>query len=186
LLNTVFGSLSVGVAASTTAYESIATTTVGAGGSASVTFSSIPATYSHLQIRIMGRTDRASTRDVVSLKFNSDSGANYTEHYLYGDGSSANAGGSTGETSANTYRVAGGSAASNIQGTIIIDILDYASTNKYKTLRSLGGVDLNGSGEIWFNSSLWLNTAAINNIVLTSIGTIQQYSSYALYGIKGS
>jgi len=50
----------------------------------------------------------------------------------------------------------------------------------------LGGVDLNGSGEIWFNSSLWLNTAAINNIVLTSIGTIQQYSSYALYGIKGS
>jgi len=184
MLNALVGSFAP--ATSSSSFESIATTTVGAGGSASVTFSSIPATYSHLQIRIMGRTDRASTRDVVRLKFNSDSGANYTGHELYGDGSSVNAGGYTGLTSADAYRVAGGSAASNIQGTIIIDILDYASTNKYKTLRSLGGVDLNGSGEIWFNSSLWLNTAAINNIVLTSIGTIQQYSSYALYGIKGS
>lgn len=172
--------------ADTGSYFPISAVTVPSGGTASITFSSIPSTYTHLQIRIMGRSDRASTRDVVSLKFNSDSGANYTEHYLYGDGSSANAGGSTGATSANTYRIAGGSAASNIQGTIIIDILDYANTNKYKTLRSLGGVDLNGSGEIWFNSSLWLNTNAINNIVLTSIGTLQQYSSFALYGIKGA
>jgi len=172
--------------AAATSYESIATTTVGSGGSASVTFSSIPATYSHLQIRIMGRSDRAATRDVVKLTFNSDTGANYTEHGLYGDGTSVTSYGSTSVTSANTYRIAAANAASNMQGGIVIDILDYANTNKYTTLRSFGGVDLNGSGEIWFNSSLWLNTSAINNIVLTSIGTLQQYSSFALYGIKGA
>jgi hypothetical protein len=164
----------------------IGVTTVGSGGAASITFSSIPATYTHLQIRIMGRSDRATTTDVVKLNFNSDSGANYTEHDLYGDGSSVNAGGYTGLTSANAYRIAGGNAGSNIQGAIIIDILDYANTNKYKTLRSLGGVDLNGSGQVWLNSSLWLNTSAISNIVLTSVGTLQQYSSFALYGIKGA
>jgi hypothetical protein len=165
-------------------YFQIATTTVGAGGSASVTFSSIPATYAHLQIRLIGRSDRATTTDVVKLTFNSDTGTNYTEHDLYGDGASVAVSGALSLTSANTYRIAGGNAASNIQGAIIIDILDYANTNKYKTLRTLGGVDLNGSGQIWSNSSLWLNTAAINNIVLTPVGTIQQYSTFALYGIK--
>lgn len=169
----------------TGAYYPLSSITVPSAGTSSITFSSIPSTYTHLQIRIMGRSDRATTTDVVKLNFNSDSGANYTEHDLYGDGSSVNAGGYTGLTSANAYRIAGGNAGNNIQGAIIIDILDYANTNKYKTLRSLGGVDLNGSGQVWLNSSLWLNTSAISNIVLTSVGTLQQYSSFALYGIKG-
>lgn len=164
-------------------YESIAT--LYGSGASSVTFSSIPSTYTHLQIRLTGRSNRASTRDSVKLTFNSDTGANYTEHGLYGDGSTAASYAVTSATGISTYRIAGGSAASNIQGTIVIDILDYANTNKYKTLRSLGGVDLNGSGEIYFNSGLWLNTSAINNIVLTPIGTIQQYSVFELYGIRG-
>jgi hypothetical protein len=168
------------------AYDSIQTTTVGAGGAASVTFSSIPSTYTHLQIRLMGRTNRAANSDSCKLTFNSDTGANYTEHGLYGTGAAAAAYAVTGSTGALTYRLAGATATSGIQGTIIIDILDYANTNKYKTMRSLGGVDVNGSGgEIYLNSSVWMNTAAISNIVLTPIGTIQQYSSFALYGIKG-
>jgi hypothetical protein len=166
-------------------YESIATTTVGSGGSASVTFSSIPATYSHLQIRIMGRTNRAAQMDSVKLTFNSDTGANYSEHGLYGNGASIASYSSASATGSSTYRIAGATAASGIQGAIIIDILDYANTNKYKTLRSAGGCDLNGGGDIYFNSGLWMNTSAINNIVLTPIGTLQQYSSFALYGIKG-
>jgi len=171
---------------STIAYESIATTTVGSGGSASVTFSSIPSTYSHLQIRIMGRTDRAAVYDAVRLRFNSDTGANYTEHGLYGDGVTIASYGNASATGSYTYRVAGASAPSNIQGVIIIDILDYVNTNKYKTLRSLGGVDANTSGgNLYFNSGLWMNTAAITNIVLEPIASFQQYSSLALYGIKG-
>jgi hypothetical protein len=166
-------------------YESIATVTVGGGGSASATFSSIPATYSHLQIRIMGRTDRAAVYDAVRLRFNSDTGANYAEHGLYADGVTLASYGSASATGSYTYRIAGDSGPSNVQGAIIVDILDYKNTNKYKTLRSLGGVDANASGgNLYFNSGLWMNTAAITDIVLEPIGSFQQYSSIALYGIK--
>jgi hypothetical protein len=173
---------------SLSSYESIQTVTVGSGGASSATFSSIPSNYTHLQIRIMGRTNRAATMDAVQLRFNSDTGTNYVEHGLYGTGTSQFVGSyaSTGATGSYTYRIAGANATSGIQGVIIVDILDYANTNKYKTLRSLGGCDLNGGGEIYFNSGLWLNTSAINNIVLTPIGAFQQYSSIALYGIKGA
>jgi len=172
---------------STNSYESIQTVTVGAGGQASATFTSIPSTYSHLQIRIMGRTDRSAVYDAVRLRFNSDTGANYTEHGLYGDGVTIASYGAASATGSYVYRIAGGSAPSNTQGGIIIDILDYANTNKYKTLRSLGGVDANTSGgNLYFNSGLWMNTAAITNIELTPIGSFQQYSQFALYGIKGA
>jgi hypothetical protein len=172
---------------SPTSYESIATVTIGSGGAASATFSSIPATYTHLQIRMMGRTNRSAAVDAVKLTFNSDTGANYVEHGLYGNGASAAAYSALSGTGIFTYRLAGANAASDIQGAIVVDILDYANTNKYKTTRSLGGSDLNGAGgEIYFTSGLWMNTAAISNIVLTPLGTFQQYSSLALYGIKGA
>jgi hypothetical protein len=168
-------------------YESIATINVGSGGSSSINFTSIPATYTHLQIRIMGRTDRAAVYDAVRLRFNSDTGANYAEHGVYGDGVTLAAYGSASATGSYVYRTAGGSAPSNTQGVIIVDILDYANTNKYKTLRSLGGVDANASGgNLYFNSGLWMNTSAITNITLEPIGSFQQYSSLALYGIKGA
>ncbi len=168
-------------------YESIATINVGSGGSSSINFTSIPLTYTHLQIRIIGRTNRAAVYDAVRLRFNSDTGANYAEHGVYGDGATVAAYGIANATGSYTYRIAGGSAPSNTQGVIIIDILDYANTNKYKTLRSLGGVDANTSGgNLYFNSGLWMNTAAINNIILEPIGLLQQYSQFALYGIKGS
>ncbi len=168
-------------------FESISTVTVGSGGSASVTFSSIPSTYTHLQIRMMGRTDRAAVYDAVRLRFNSDTGANYAEHGLYGDGVTIASYAGTSATGSYTYRVGGGSAPSNVQGAIIVDILDYRNTNKYKTLRSLGGVDANTSGgNLYFNSGLWMNTAAITNITLEPIGSFQEYSSLALYGIKGA
>jgi hypothetical protein len=75
----------------------------------------------------------------------------------------------------------------NVFGTFIIDILDYANTSKYKTQRGLGGADLNGSGYISFNSGNWRNTNAITSISLTPLYGSQfaQYSSFALYGIKG-
>ena len=62
-------------------FESIATTTVGSGGIADVTFSSIPATYTHLQLRGIARTNRAdSNQDAVVVRFNSDTGNNYSRH----------------------------------------------------------------------------------------------------------
>ena len=80
--------------------------------------------------------------------------------------------------------VQGGNAA-NIFGTGIIDILDYADTSKYKTVRTLFGYDANGSGYIAFSSNLWQSTSAITSITMTPVNGIAEYSSFALYGIKG-
>ena len=71
-------------------------------------------------------------------------------------------------------------------GVTILDILDYADTNKNKTFRSLAGDDVNGGGDIMINSNLFVTTSAINALNLTlSAGNFAQYSQFALYGIKG-
>jgi hypothetical protein len=69
---------------------------------------------------------------------------------------------------------------------MVIDILDYANVNKYTTIRVLGGADLNGSGAINLVSGLWMNTAAVTSFLISAdSGNLAQYSSFALYGIKG-
>ena len=173
-----------GVAASTTSYESIATTTVGAGGSSTITFSSIPSTYKHLQIR--GLTFAATNPNSgVKTQFNSDTGSNYTQHALIGSGTTASAYGFASQT----FIEGGYTGDASYGGAFVLDILDYTNTNKYKTTRSLTGNDANATGVryIAFLSGLWMNTAAISTITIThSVGiNFAQYSSFALYGIKG-
>ena len=169
-------------------YESIATTTVGSGGTSSISFTSIPSTYTHLQIRMLARTDRATSQgDYIRVVFNSDTAANYAYHELQGYGGNALSGGSVSSSFAIIQRFSGSLAAANVFGAGYLDILDYANTNKYKTTRALGGWDDNTNGNIQFNSSLWMSTTAINSITITPGGgtSILQYSQAALYGIKG-
>ena len=169
------------------AYDSIATATVSSPVS-SITFSSIPSTYQHLQIRITGRGGRALFLDNPVFKFNSDSTtSNYYQHAIYGDGATVTAGAS-GTDYILAYSLAGDNAGSNVFGAMVVDILDYANTSKNKTVRALGGVDNNGQGIIGFGSGGWFSTSAINNIGITlSTGaSFQQYTSAALYGIKGN
>lgn len=165
----------------TNSFESIATVTVGAGGSSSISFSSIPSTYKHLQIRFMGSI--TSGNQISFMRFNSDTTAtNYYTHALEGDGSTAYA------YAVNTFpRYTSLPSATSVQGVSVIDILDYTNTSKNSTVRALGGVDRNGSGEVTFYSGLWKNTAAITQIDLVpnSGATFRQYTHAALYGIKG-
>lgn len=162
------------------AYESIAAVTVPSGGLASVTFSSIPQTYSHLQLRVFALNTAIPQGGDVYMRLNGDTGSNYNAHYLYGGGSSAAAGVNT-----NTYVYAAFNAVTN-PGVGITDILDYTSTNKNKTTRSLIGNDRNGAGDIALTSGLWLNTSAITSIsVFPGANSFAQYSQIALYGIKG-
>jgi hypothetical protein len=164
-------------------YESIATVTVGAGGSATVSFTSIPATYTHLQIRSFSRIPTGGNNGL--LTFNSDTGANYATHLLYGDGASAAAISFINDNYIYGSRV---STATSTYGVGVIDILDYANTNKFKTVRLLTGNDDNGSGIVSLNSGLWRSTSAITSITYTaqSGGTFAQYTQFALYGIKGA
>ena len=167
-------------------FESIATTTVGSGGSATISFSSIPATYKHLQLRCLARTDRAATEDQLRITLNSDTGSTYSDHNISGDGASATSSAATSGTYMFLGRSAAASASASMFGVTVIDILDYADTNKYKTVRSLSGVDLNGSGKVSLLSGSWRSTSAVTSIEVTIIGSsIVQYSHFALYGIKG-
>lgn len=167
-------------------YESIATVDVGAGGSSTITFSSIPSTYTHLQIRILARGSAANVYGSIGLRFNSDTAANYSDHILGGDGASASAQADVSSTSVNSAIITGGNATASIFGVGIIDILDYANTNKYKTTRNLGANDQNGGGILRFASGSWRSTTAVTSITLTeNLGSnFAQYSSFALYGVN--
>ena len=163
-------------------YESIQTYTL-TSSQTTITFNSIPSTYKHLQIRCIAKS--TSTASQGDLTFNSDTGNNYAWHQLYGNGSSAFA-----DNSINRANIVGAAAlvassVSNVFSASVIDILDYADTNKFKTVRHLVGQDENGSGIISFNSGLWRSTAAVNTVTITArTNSIAQYSSFALYGIK--
>ena len=176
------------------AYDSIATTTVGAGGTASVTFSSIPSTYTHLQLRIFAQSNRTTYAiDNGYIQYNSDTAANYSWHWLTGDGASAGAGSATSQSQIQIGdRAIGTSVSPGTWGSIVIDILDYANTSKYKTNRTLSGCDTNGvvsgaAGIVNLASGLWQSTSAINTIKFAAFnGNLNQYTSVALYGIKGN
>lgn len=180
LLNNIVGFLGEGVAASTNSYESIATVTVGAGGSSTITFSSIVGTYKHLQVRYIARNTTAT--DSFIIRFNSDTGSNYARHKLSGDGAVASA---TAASTATYMASADYPAGTSTFGAGVIDVLDYANTNKYKTMRLLAGYDANGSGIIDFRSNLWQSTSAVTQIDITSnSNSFAQYSTFALYGIN--
>ena len=181
-----YGAFSVAAAAGD--FESIATVSVSSATSP-IDFTSIPGTYSHLQIRCIGRGTVAQGEMQIFVRFNSDSGSNYAAHLLRGDGSSVFTDGQSSQTRiGGVIRMSAANATSSIFGGGVIDILDYANTNKYKTLRSLGGVDANGSGQVYYRSGLWMSTSAITSISIgiDDGGNFAQYSHFALYGIKGA
>ncbi len=166
------------------AFDSIATAN-GNGSATSFTFSSIPQTYTHLQLRFISRVASAN---YALITFNGDtSAASYTWHQLAGDGSAASAGGAASNTFGGAVVNYASGGTSGINSAAIVDLLDYTNTNKYKTTRSLVGVDKNGSGNIAVNSNVWLSTAAITSLSITFNGgfAIDNGSQFALYGIRG-
>lgn len=168
-------------------YDALATVTVPATAVSSITFAGIPTTgYTHLQIRGISKTNRTSaTVDSLKIQFNGDTATNYAYHELIGDGTSPFVSGIDTNAFAAFARTAG-NANTSFFGAFTCDILDYANTNKYKTTRTLSGVDLNGSGAVFFNSGLWQSTSAITSIVIApQTGTLlNEYTQFALYGVK--
>jgi hypothetical protein len=177
-----------------TSYESIAVSTVGAGGASSISFSSIPGTYSHLQIRYFARTNRATFgTDSLSITLNGVTSSSYAYHYIVGDGASVSASASASQTSAKLGDNSMGTTVVNYFGVGVIDILDYADTNKNTTIRALGGSDINGTtasygGHVSLGSALFTSTAAITSMTFSSAtgANFTQYTHFALYGIKAA
>lgn len=164
------------------AFEQIATT-FGTGSSSTLTFSSIPATYKHLQIRVSA--NNATGFSGLSVRFNGDTAANYSRHFLNGDGSTVT---SFGASSQDRSLVGiAGSGTTNIFPATIMDILDYSTTTKNKTIRSLTGYAQSGANLVYLYSGGWYSTAAINSITLfdNSSNNFNTSSRFTLYGIKG-
>jgi hypothetical protein len=165
-------------------YKLIQTITVGSGGAASIDFSSIPATYTDLELVFSIRTNRSGTTvDALGLKMNGVA-TNQTMRILYGDGSNA---GSQTDTTINTAVPASTTTAS-VFGSGHFYIPNYASAN-FKSV-SAESVNENNAAlsYIYFVAGLWSQTTAINQLTLYSINsaTILEFSSASLYGIKNS
>jgi hypothetical protein len=173
------------------AYDSLATVTVPSGGVASVVFAGIPTGYKHLQLRMITRNTGSFAGTLDNwLTFNSDSGSNYSFHQLQGDGATAAAGAGTTQARVRMPNQSpGANATANVFGAAVIDILDYASTNKNKTVRSLYGANDNTTNteyRMFLHSGLWYATpVAITTVtIVPETANFAQYSSFALYGVK--
>jgi len=182
LLNIIAGTFSTGTPpVPPNSYESIATVTVGSGGASFIEFTSIPSTFEHLHIRYSCLN---STTTSSLMQVNSDTGSNYSYHYLGRAGAASVVAGG-GSTQSNIFL--GNTQADAIPMVHIIDILDYKNTNKYKTIRLLsGGYQSAYAPWVGLLSGLWQNTNAITSLKLyPGSGTLSQYSKATLYGIKG-
>ena len=168
------------------AYDALSTVTLSAS-TASITFAGIPTGYKHLQLRSIARTTAAATDNYCNIIFNSDSAANYSYHNLRTDGGGGvQASGLASQNAIYLQRYAGGNAAASIFGSVIVDILDYSSTSKNKTLRNFGGEERNGAGSVYLVSGAWFNSSsAINSMTLTpESGSFATNSQFTLYGVK--
>lgn len=165
-------------------FESIATAT-GTGSSGIITFSSIPSTFKHLQLRGMYLAGGSGSGIEVQVQFNNSSAANYADHRLSGNGTAASAAGNDTGSGQGYMLPLNDLYQSANPNVFILDVLDYASTTKNKTVRGFNGLDANGSGKVQVTSGLWINTAAITTIKLTSpTFNFTTSSTFALYGIK--
>ena len=172
-----------------TSWTAISTTTVGSGGASSVTFSSIPATYTSLLINISARVNTVDTEEFLRLEFNGSGGTAYSSRIMYGNGSATVAASESGSANVNYAGMA--NAASSTSSTFTnceIYIPNYAGSN-YKSFTSNLAEEQNATKA--FNiatAALWSNTAAVTSIKLTpaNAGTLVQYSTFYLFGIKNS
>jgi hypothetical protein len=191
ILGVIASSTRQGLAPSDTGVMFPIATTALTSATGSVTFSSIPLTYTHLQIRLLVRTTRTADGGASTyMQFNGDTGSNYSRHSIYGYASGSTTYVDNGANS--TYMWV------NITGTDfnaagyfssgVIDIFNYAKTNQYKTVRSIGGNATNNTqGQFAYHENAWRNTNAVTSITLfPNANNFTANSQFALYGIKGS
>jgi hypothetical protein len=155
---------------------------------ASLTFSSIPSTYKHLQLRATARSNFNATLGGFAYRFNGDTGSNYTYHIIDGDTSSVSNFTAASQTNGLVTLITGLTATANSYGAAVCDVLDYSSTSKNKTVRSLGGrVSTSGNSNVRHLGSAWLSTSAVTSMTLFDNvgGSFVSGSRFSLYGIKG-
>lgn len=170
-------------------FEHIATVSLSANQT-SVSFTNlgvIAADYKHLQIRAVPRSDSSGVEyGQGSLTINGDSGANYAVHFLIGTGSSVSTYSAANATGGVGFVHAGNTAGASMFGANVMDILDFSSSTKFKTVRTMSGGVFGSTKQNRFHSSLWRSTTAITSIAFTpESGNWVSGSRFSLYGTRG-
>ena len=167
--------------------EAIATTYLEADA-ASVTFSSL-GSYEHLQIRMSTRSTVDDLHDMVKINLNSDTGSNYSRHYMTSRSSSTSAGGQTGVAMTKGGWVpASQDFQAPFYGATTVGIYDYRNANKNTTVLWNGGGRYSGGANIYMVSGLWDSTAAVTSIALAMVTgpNFGRGSEFTLYGLNSS
>lgn len=154
-------------------YVPIATVTT---GGSSYTFSSIPSTYTDLVLVVGGTA--SGTNINYGLRFNGDSGTNYSVTRLYGSGTSPSSDRLSNFTNTISSNMTDGS------NTVIHHIMDYSNTTTNKTVLVRSNT---GSGIVWANAAMWRSTAAINSLeYFTTASGSMSSATLTLYGIASA
>lgn len=167
--------------------ELIASTIVSNTSTNTVIFnvSSLSSSYKHLQIRSTGRSTQALSDSIQWIRFNGDTGANYSYHWITGNGTTVSSNGGTSTTLIRAGTDIGSTSSGSIFGANIIDILDPFSSTKNKTVRSLSGA-IGATSQIFLLSGSWMSTAAVTSIyVYVNNENWVPGTRISLYGIKG-
>jgi len=166
-----------------TSFELISTA-FGTGSSGVIDFTSIPATYKHLQIRYTAKNSSSATQ--MNITMNGITSGVYIRHSLLGNGSAVSAtASSTSQTAIQLVESMSNSGEANTVNAGVIYILDYSSTSKNKTIRALYGMADN-INRIYLSSGLYNQTTAVSSLTLTaSANNFAALSRFSLYGIKG-
>lgn len=174
---------------STAAVEVVAASTLSVAA-ASIDFTGIPATYKHLRLVLVGRSDQATSLTTLRIRFNNDSGANYFWQSLKGFATNVQAADSTGQTSGQVGDFPAASASANIPGALTLEIPNYAGTVFEK---AAFGVYVGRSSASSSNQYLtevgfaWGSTAAISRITaFPAAGNFIAGTVATLYGLKDS
>ena len=161
---------------------------VGSGGAASMSFSSIPSTYTDLVIKISARTNRASAVDSLGFYFNGDTTvARYTGRVLYGTGTSA-ASNAPNPVNDETMFISGNSATASTFGNTEMYIPNYAGSNQKSSSIDSVGENNAATARMDIAATLYNQTTAITSITIIPItGTLlQEYSTAYLYGVSNA
>ena len=168
-------------------YTLIASTTVGSGGASSIDFTSIPATYTDLVLKVSARTNRTAIANDLLVVINGTSTAIHSNRNLAGDGASATSGSSSGDTSGYANTADGSSATASTFSNIELYFPNYAGSNN-KSFASDGVYENNATtAGMKFIANLYASTSAITSLSVNGNGfNFVQYTTAYLYGIKNS
>lgn len=168
-------------------FEQISTTILGSN-TTSVTFSSIPSTYKHLQVRMVVQDTAGAGLVTNGMRINGDGAANYSTHWVRGTGTTSTV---TGSDTGSSYMVYN-TSSTGVAGSFtlyIIDLYNYANTSTFKTMRMLMGMgqtSANGTN-VGLHVGNWRNTAAVSSLTFLEVGgnAFITGSRFSLYGISG-